>query len=152
MAKITDHDGSDFDIHFMALFSQKEDAVPIVFLHGWPGSFLEFLGVFTELKTKYNNDPAKLPYHLIAPSLPGYTLSSKPPLERNWTVIDTARIMNKLMHAIGVGSGYIAQGGDIGSFTSQALAAGYPECKAIHCMFSNASGTRWDILMVDSEF
>lgn len=25
-------------IHFVALFSEKEDAVPIVLLHGWPGN------------------------------------------------------------------------------------------------------------------
>jgi len=30
-------------IHFMALFSQKKDAVPIVFLHGWPGNQITLL-------------------------------------------------------------------------------------------------------------
>ncbi|KAF2665188.1 epoxide hydrolase 1 [Microthyrium microscopicum] len=135
MAKIKDDDGREHDVHFMALFSQKADAVPISFLHGWPGSFLEFVGLFEEFKNKYDNDPSKLPYHLIAPSLPGFTLSSGPPVDRDWTEKDSARIINRLMHEIGFGSGYISQGGDIGSFVSQALAESYPECKAIHLNF-----------------
>ncbi|RMJ25114.1 epoxide hydrolase [Aspergillus sp. HF37] len=28
----------DIKVHFVALFSENEDAVPIVFLHGWPGN------------------------------------------------------------------------------------------------------------------
>lgn len=28
------------DLHFMALFSEKPDAVPILLLHGWPGIYL----------------------------------------------------------------------------------------------------------------
>ena len=35
---IEDNDGATYDIHFAALFSKKEDAIPIVFLHGWPGN------------------------------------------------------------------------------------------------------------------
>ena len=37
MAKMKDDDGTHFDVHFMALFSQKPNAIPISFLHGWPG-------------------------------------------------------------------------------------------------------------------
>lgn len=32
---------SEFEIHFVALFSQRHDAIPILLLHGWPGSFLD---------------------------------------------------------------------------------------------------------------
>lgn len=28
----------DMTIHFLALFSEKKDAVPIVLMHGWPGT------------------------------------------------------------------------------------------------------------------
>lgn len=27
------------DIHFVALFSENPDAIPILLLHGWPGKF-----------------------------------------------------------------------------------------------------------------
>jgi microsomal epoxide hydrolase len=30
-------EGANYDMHFMALFSDKRDAVPVVLLHGWPG-------------------------------------------------------------------------------------------------------------------
>lgn len=29
----------EFDIHFVALFSKKKNAIPILFLHGWPGLY-----------------------------------------------------------------------------------------------------------------
>lgn len=31
------------DIHFIALFSQKADAVPLLLLHGWPGVYFSML-------------------------------------------------------------------------------------------------------------
>ncbi|OCL14061.1 alpha/beta-hydrolase [Glonium stellatum] len=128
-------DGEDFIIHFAALFSEKKDAIPVAFFHGWPGNFLEFLPMLSLLKQKYS--PENLPYHIIVPSLPGYTLSSGPPLDRDFTTEDASRIMNKLMVALGFGSGYIAQGGDVGSFVARTLSREYSECKAVHLnMFS----------------
>lgn len=35
-AKVS-HRGRESEVHFMALYSQRTDAVPIVMLHGWPG-------------------------------------------------------------------------------------------------------------------
>lgn len=132
--KITDDDGGVFDVHFAALFSTKPDAVPIAFFHGWPGSFLEFIPLMELLRKKYT--PETLPYHIIVPSLPGYALSSDPPLDRDWKIADTSRIMHKLLLSLGFGtSGYLVQGGDIGSFVSRELAATYPECKGMHLNF-----------------
>jgi microsomal epoxide hydrolase len=139
MTKITDNDGGKFDVHFTALFSRKADAIPIAFFHGWPGSFLEFLPLMTLLREKYT--PETLPYHIVVPSLPGFTLSSDPPLDRDWKLIDTARIMHKLMLSLGFGStGYLAQGGDIGSLVSRAMAATYGECKGMHLNFMYHTG------------
>lgn len=132
--QITDDDGTKFDIHFVALFSKKKDAIPISFFHGWPGSFLEFLPMMGLLREKFT--PENLPYHIIAPSLPGYTLSSQPPLHKDWRVEDSARIMQKLLLSLGFGAtGYVAQGGDIGSMIARTLAVTYPECKAMHLNF-----------------
>lgn len=131
---IQDDNGDTFSIHFAALFSTKPDATPIVFLHGWPGSFLEFLGVLDLARKKYPN-PETLPYHIIAPSLPGYGLSSGPPTDKNWKVQDIARIIDKLMTGLFPQIGYIAQGGDIGAYTCRPLSK-YPSCKGIHLNFS----------------
>jgi len=44
-------DGSEFtDMHFMALFSTNPLATPVLLLHGWPGSFLEFIPLLTLLR------------------------------------------------------------------------------------------------------
>ncbi|KAF2017865.1 epoxide hydrolase-like protein [Aaosphaeria arxii CBS 175.79] len=116
-------------VHFVALFSEKKDAIPILFLHGWPGSFIEFLSLVSLVQEKY---PATdRPYHIIIPSLPGYTLSSGGPPDKDWTMQDSARVINTLMHNLGFDK-YIAQGGDIGSFEAQLLAAEYDSCVAIH--------------------
>ncbi|CAH0022525.1 unnamed protein product [Clonostachys rhizophaga] len=37
IATIQDDDGESFRIHFAALFSHKQDAIPLLLLHGWPG-------------------------------------------------------------------------------------------------------------------
>lgn len=123
------------DVHFMAIFSQKQDAVPISFFHGWPGSFLEFIGLFKVFTQKYT--PETLPYHLIAPSLTGYTLSSGPPTDKDWTRDDTARIMHKLLISIGFADGYVTQGGDVGASIARILGVKYSECKAVHLNFDS---------------
>lgn len=137
--QIKDDDGRTYDVHFAALFSSKPDAVPIVFLHGWPGSFLEFVPLMQILKEKHT--PDDLPYHIIAPSLLGYALSSDPPHDKNWTTIDAARIIHKLMLSLDFGSsGYLVQGGDIGSLVGRVIAARYDECKGMHLNFMLNTG------------
>lgn len=37
--KVDDDEEEAMDVHFVGLFSQREDAVPLVLLHGWPGMF-----------------------------------------------------------------------------------------------------------------
>ena len=133
LAHIKDDDGEEHDIHFVALFSEKQDAIPVMCIHGWPGSFLEFLDVLSVFKKRYT--PQDLPYHLIIPSLPGYAFSSTPPLQKDWNLTDSARLMDKLMVGLGFESGYAVQGGDIGSYTSRIIAAEYESCKAMHLNF-----------------
>lgn len=96
-------------------------------MHGWPGSHFEFLDILSLYREKYS--PENLPYHIIAVSLPGWTLSSGPPLTRDFGMEDIGRIMNKLMVGLGFGSGYVLQGGDIGSFTACIMSGTYDECK-----------------------
>ncbi|KAE9369905.1 alpha/beta-hydrolase [Stipitochalara longipes BDJ] len=117
-------------IHFVGLFSEQPDAIPLVLFHGWPGSFLEFLPILSLMKEKYL--PQELPYHIVVPSLPGYGFSSSPPLDRDFGMDDIGAIMNQLLLDLGFGDGYIAQGGDIGSRIARTLAWNYEACKAVH--------------------
>lgn len=129
-APVTDSQGHTLDIQFLALFSEKPDAIPIAFFHGWPGSICEFLDILDLLRRKYS--PADLPYHVIVPSLPGYAYSSSLPLDVDYGVDMAADAMNSLMVGLGFGSGYLAQGGDLGSFVSRMLATSYDACKGMH--------------------
>lgn len=119
----------EIDCHFIGLFSKQKDAIPIIFMHGWPGSFIEFLPMLEVIEKQY--EKKDLPYHIIVPSLPGYTLSSGPPPDKNWTMEDSARIMHKLMTNLGFEK-YIAQGGDVGSFEAQLMAKNEDACVGIH--------------------
>lgn len=129
-ANIASGAGDATDVHFIALRSAKENAIPVVLLHGWPGSPLEFLGLLENARAKYGTD--ELPYTFIVPSLPGYGFSSGPSLQTESTCESMAEVINSLMLGLGFGSGYIAQGGDIGSFVARILAARHGACKAAH--------------------
>ncbi|KAM0323838.1 hypothetical protein ACHAQA_008416 [Verticillium albo-atrum] len=145
-ATVNDSEVGPTKIHFAALFSKRKDALPLLFLHGWPGSFLEFLPLLDHLKKTYT--PETLPYHIIVPSLPHYGLSGGPS-DVELTLETAARLMNQLMLDLGFGEGYVAQGGDIGSFLTRLLSANSPECKAFHINML-APGTQEEILSLDN--
>ncbi|KAI1860425.1 hypothetical protein JX265_009824 [Neoarthrinium moseri] len=126
-----DETGYTTEVHFLGLFSARADAVPIVFLHGWPGSICEFLDIMDLLRAKYT--PQTLPYHVVVPSLPGYGFSSGPPVDADYGVMQAAKAIHGLMLGLGFGkSGYLVQGGDLGSFVARAMALIYPECRGMH--------------------
>ena len=91
---ITEIDG--LDIHFLHVRSSREDAVPLLMTHGWPGSVMEFLGVIPEL-TEPKDGTA---FHVIVPSLPGYGFSGKP-AETGWGVEKIGQVWAKLMERLG---------------------------------------------------
>lgn len=125
--------GEEYSVHFAALFSLNQDAVPILLMHGWPGSFLEFIPILTKVQETHAADPASLPYHLIVPSLPGFIFTELGPSQD----IDTdkaADVLHQLMLTLGFGpgpsggsaGGYIAQGGDVGAGLARSLAVRHP--------------------------
>lgn len=128
-------EGAFYEVHFLALFSQKKDATPILFAHGWPGSVLEFVPMLQMLKEKYT--PATLPHHVIVPSLTGFGFSSAPPVDRPFTALTQATLFDALMQGLGFGKkngGYLAQGGDVGSFVVRIMSK-FEGCNGIHVNF-----------------
>lgn len=146
---VPDIDDVTFNVHFIALFSAKQNAIPVLMLHGWPGkqtqhdlefrsknqaltclgNVMEFFPILNILQQKYT--PDTLPYHIIVPSLPGYAFSSPPPLFKDFQIQDVARVMNTFMTQLGFGEGYVVQGGDIGSKVARVIAAEYDACKGV---------------------
>ncbi|KAH8196082.1 hypothetical protein TruAng_009738 [Truncatella angustata] len=120
----------ELEIHFIALFSQNVDAIPLVMYHGWPGSFLEFLPILEILTSRYT--PTSLPYHVVVPSLPGYAFSSGPPHGKDFTLVDAALALDKLMSNLGFSEGYISQGGDLGQSIARYQAAFCDGCQGMH--------------------
>jgi hypothetical protein len=68
-----DHFKAEVDghgIHFVHVRSSREDAIPLLMLHGWPSSFVQMLATAPML-TEPEEGPA---FHVVIPSLPGYSL------------------------------------------------------------------------------
>lgn len=59
-------------IHFLHVRSVEENATPLMLIHGWPGSFVEFLKVIYPLTNPvaYGRNASEA-FHLVIPSLPG---------------------------------------------------------------------------------
>jgi len=119
-------------IHFIHARSKHADAFPLLLLHGWPGSVVEFLDVIPRLTEPLaHGGRAADAFHVIAPSLPGYGFS-EPPRTRGWEVRRIARAFIELMRRLGHAR-YGAQGGDWGAQIATRLAPLDPEhCAAIH--------------------
>lgn len=116
-------EGYKHEIHFIGILHPDPKAIPLMLLHGWPGSFIEFLSLIPHLQA------SSPPVHIIIPSLPGYTYSSDAPLECEFGIEGMARVMDGLMKGLGFASGYAVQGGDIGQYVSRILGFKYDTCK-----------------------
>lgn len=134
MIDVKDHDDKVYSIRFNALFSLRQNALPILFLHGWPGSALEFLPMLKHIENQYPS-ASDLPYHIIVPDLIGFGFYSRPPIDRDYNYEDNARILVKMMHMLGFTAehgGYMTQGGDLGGAVAPKIAALDPTCRLTH--------------------
>lgn len=52
------------ELHYVHERSAQPDAVPLLLLHGWPGSYFEFYKLIPLLKATGR-------FHIVVPSLPG---------------------------------------------------------------------------------
>jgi pimeloyl-ACP methyl ester carboxylesterase len=109
---VTTIDGAD--VHFLHVRSPEPDATPLLLIHGWPGSFVEFLDVIGPLTdSRAHGGEAADAFHLVIPSIPGHAFSTIE--EPGWTHGRIAAAFAELMERLGY-ERYGVQGGDIGSF------------------------------------
>ncbi len=104
------------NIHFVHIKSTRSDAPPLLLLHGWPGSFVEFLSVVDRLRESYQ---------LVVPSLPGYGFSS-PATSAGMSNKLMADVMVTLMRTLGY-ERFGVHGGDVGAGVATWLAFKYPD-------------------------
>jgi pimeloyl-ACP methyl ester carboxylesterase len=107
-------------VHFLHVRSAVPGATPLLLLHGWPGSIVEFthlIGPLTD-PAAHGGDPADA-FDVVIPSLPGYGFSG-PLTETGWTDGRTAAALTELMDRLGYRR-YGVQGGDVGAFIAPAM-------------------------------
>ena len=74
MANVEVDDFGAYDIHYVHQKSQRTRAIPLLFVHGWPGSFLEVTKMLPLLsQVREDGGPA---FHVVAPSLIDFGFSS----------------------------------------------------------------------------
>ena len=127
------------DMHFMHVRSPHDNALPLVLVHGWPGSFVEFMKVIGPLtEPEKHGGMAEDAFHVVIPSLPGFAFSSKP-LEQGWSSQRMAEVIVKLMARLGY-KRYGAQGGDWGGGIVRNLAGSDgAHCIGAHSNFPGAN-------------
>jgi pimeloyl-ACP methyl ester carboxylesterase len=112
-------------VHFVHVPSAVRAAVPLLLLHGWPGSFLEFQELIAPLTEV---TPA---FHVVCPSLPGYGFSTRHS-ERTCNAAAIADTMAELMQQLGYAR-FLVQGGDWGSVIAAELGRRHrARCLGLH--------------------
>ena len=122
----------NIEIHFIHEKGSGPNPTPLLLMHGWPGSVVEFLHIIEKLahpeKFGGNIEDA---FDVVVPSLPGFGFSGRP--SRPIGPRKIANILNKLMtKKIGY-KNYLAQGGDWGATIANWIGYDHSKsCKAIH--------------------
>jgi pimeloyl-ACP methyl ester carboxylesterase len=124
VVEITDDNATiPVPLHFVHHTSHRDDAIPLLFLHGFPGSFLEVINIIDSLTNPPN---ASLPaFHVVAPSLPGFGFSPAPQ-QAGVGPVKSAQAFNALMQKLGYPQ-YVMQGGDFGGMILRYQANMFPK-------------------------
>jgi pimeloyl-ACP methyl ester carboxylesterase len=131
----------DVDLHYLHVPGVGPDPMPLLLLHGWPGSVFEFLEIIPRLTdpARFGGD-ARDAFTVIAPSLPGYGLSFKPGQKR-FGVPEMADSVAALMTDVLGYKKFAAQGGDWGAAIASRLGYAYAErMTGIHINLMMAAG------------
>lgn len=137
--------------HFMATIAEQRlhlihersphaQALPLLLVHGWPGSVHEFYKLIPMLTRPeaFGGDPGDA-FHVVAPSLPGYGWSPAPE-KPGATPRVLARLFARLMGETLGYRRYALQGGDWGSVITSWAALDFP--KAAAGLHLNMAGMR----------
>jgi pimeloyl-ACP methyl ester carboxylesterase len=133
---ITNIDG--LDIHFIHVRSKEKNALPLLVIHGWPGSIIEQLKLIEPLTNPVAfGGSASDAFDVVIPSMAGYGFSGQP-TSPGWGAEQMARAFAVLMQRLGHTS-YVAQGGDWGAIIADQMGVQAPSgLVAIHTNFPGA--------------
>jgi microsomal epoxide hydrolase len=105
------------DLHFIHEPARGPNPIPLLISHGWPGSVFEFHKLIPLLTERFT---------VVAPSLPGYTLSFQPGQKR-FAVEEIAEVFAALMTDVLGYQRFGVQGGDWGCFVASVLGQRHAE-------------------------
>ena len=114
------------DIHFIHVRSAHEGATPLLLLHTYPGSSVDYLDVIDRLVDPVaHGGRAEDAFDVVIPDAPGYGFS-QPVTEAGWTTARVARAYDALMRGLGYES-YGVHGSDNGAMVARELGLLEPE-------------------------
>jgi microsomal epoxide hydrolase len=127
-------------IHFIHARSEHSNAIPLLLLHGWPGSVLEFVKIVGPLVDPTGHGGRiEDAFHVVCMSLPGFTFSG-PTGDTGWHSARMASAAATLMRRIGYDR-FGVQGGDWGASVASCVAEQHPEAViGLHVNFVLHSG------------
>jgi microsomal epoxide hydrolase len=115
------------DLHFWHVRGKGPSPMPLLLLHGWPGSIYEFhhlIGPLTDPAA--HGGRAEDSFDVVIPALPGYGFGGKP-REEGWDAVRIAAAFDQLMVKHLGYPRYGAQGGDWGSLVVKMLGVDHAE-------------------------
>ncbi|KAF3390248.1 putative epoxide hydrolase [Penicillium rolfsii] len=111
-------------LHYVHHRSKNTNAMPLLFSHGWPGSFVEAVRIVHPLtQPESASDPS---FHFVAPSIPGFGFSPAPTKSGVGPEV-VARAYKILMVDVLHYPRFVTQGGDFGSFITRSIAIQFPQ-------------------------
>lgn len=112
----------DIDVHFLWKKSSNPNAIPLLFCHGWPGSFVEVTKLLPILEA--GEKEGKPAFHIVAPSLPNFGFSQKI-TKPGFALSQYAETCHRLMLDLGYDK-YVTQGGDWGFYITRIMGVLFP--------------------------
>jgi epoxide hydrolase len=113
-------------IHFIHVKSREANAIPLMLVHGWPGSIVEFLDQIEPLTDPVKHGGrAEDAFDVVVPSLPGFGFSG-PTREVGWNNIRIGKAFIELMGRLGYDK-FAMQGGDVGAILGPEMGRLAPE-------------------------
>ncbi|MET9340835.1 epoxide hydrolase family protein [Nonomuraea sp. NPDC003804] len=97
-------------VHFVHVRSDNPQATPLILTHGWPNTFVEYLGLV---------EPLSREFHLVIPSIPGFGFSGHT-RRRGWDATRVAATWAELMRRLGYAR-YGVHGNDAGAIIAPVL-------------------------------
>lgn len=111
----------ELDIHYLHQKSSSPSAIPLLFVHGWPGNYLEVTKLLPHLGDEMNG----VAFDVVAPSLPNYGWSEGVK-QKGFGLKQYATCFDQLMRDLGY-ERYVTQGGDWGMMITRTMGLLFPE-------------------------